>query len=83
MCREPAEWQPWRLEAHLSLTLPGPSVPLYPAALRASNRFLQEDPLQEGVATHSRGAWRATVHGVTESDTTEHVSYSEANEQSV
>ena len=40
-----------------------------------------EDPLEEGMATHSsilawrtptdRGAWRATVHGVTESDTTE------------
>ena len=41
----------------------------------------QEDPLQKGVATHSsivawrnptdRGAWSATVHGVTESDTNE------------
>ena len=41
-----------------------------------------EDPLEEGMATHSsilawripkdRGAWRATVHGVhKESDTTE------------
>ena len=40
-----------------------------------------EDPLEEGMATHSsiltwkipmdRGAWRATVHGITESDTTE------------
>ena len=40
-----------------------------------------EDPLEEGTATHSstlalenpvdRGAWRATLHGVTESDTTE------------
>ena len=41
-----------------------------------------EDPLEEGMATHSiipawripidRGAWRATVHGVTELDMTEH-----------
>ena len=40
-----------------------------------------EDPLEESIATHSsilawripkdRGAWRATVHGVTESDMTE------------
>ena len=40
-----------------------------------------EDPLKEGMATHSsilarrtpmdRGAWRATVHGVAESDRTE------------
>ena len=39
----------------------------------------QEDPLEEGMATHSsilawripmdRGAWRATVHGVTDSQT--------------
>ena len=35
----------------------------------------QEDPLEEGMATHSsilenpmdRGAWRGTVHGVTKS----------------
>ena len=41
----------------------------------------QEDPLKEGMATHSsilawripmdRGAWWATVHRITESDTTE------------
>ena len=41
----------------------------------------QEDPLEEGMATHSsilawripldRGAWRATIHRVAESDMTE------------
>ena len=42
----------------------------------------QEDPLEEGLATHfgiqyyrrtpmDRGAWQATVQGVTEPDTTE------------
>ena len=39
-----------------------------------------EDPLEEEMATHSnalacpmdRGAWRAAVHTITESDTTEH-----------
>ena len=42
----------------------------------------REDPLEEEMATHSsakycpgnpvdRGAWQATVHGVTESDTAE------------
>ena len=43
-----------------------------------------EDALEEGMATHSsnlawripmdRGAWQATVHGVTESDTIERLS---------
>ena len=43
-----------------------------------------EDPLEEGMAAHSsilawripmdRGAWQAPVHGVTESDTTDHLS---------
>ena len=45
-----------------------------------------EDPLEEGMATQSsilawripmdRGAWRATVHGITESDTTEQLKHS-------
>ena len=49
-----------------------------------------EDPLEEGMATHSsilawripmdRGAWQGTVHGVAESDMTEQLSiYKEAD----
>ena len=44
----------------------------------------RENPLEEGMATHpsirawripkDRGAWQATVHGVTESDTIEQLS---------
>ena len=43
------------------------------------------DPLEKGMATHSsilaensmdRGAWKATVHGVTESKRTEHLTLS-------
>jgi len=44
-----------------------------------------EDPLDEGIATHSgiltwripidRGSWWATVHGVEELDTTEQISF--------
>ena len=51
-----------------------------PAMQEAQVRSLgQEDPLEKGMATHSgilawripmdRGAWRATVHGVTKSPT--------------
>ena len=50
-------------------------------ASEAAQSLGREDPLEEGMATHSsvlawritmdRGAWRATVHGVKESDRTE------------
>ena len=53
-------------------------------------RFLGwEDTLEEGMATHSsilawriptdRGAWRATVRGIPESDTTERLSTAQHN----
>ena len=41
----------------------------------------QEEPLEEEMATHTsipaldRGAWRATVHGVTESGTIEQAAH--------
>ena len=48
-----------------------------------------EDPLDEGMATHSsilvwripmdKGAWQATVHGVTESDVTKHSTFSSSS----
>ena len=50
-----------------------------------------EDPLEKGKATHSsilawrilegRGAWRATVHGVAESDMTEQISTHNENDE--
>ena len=51
-----------------------------PAVQETLVRFLgQEDPLEEGMATHSsvlawripmdRGAWQATLHGVTKGQT--------------
>ena len=51
-----------------------------PAVQETLVRFLgQEDPLEEGMATHSsilawripmdRGAWQATIHGVTKGQT--------------
>ena len=50
-----------------------------PASAEDSRSLGGEDPLEEGVATHSsilawripmdRGAWQATVHGVTNSQT--------------
>ena len=51
-----------------------------------------EDPLEEGMATHSsilvrrmpmdRGAWRATVHGAAELDTTERLAPNLCGEKS-
>ena len=40
-----------------------------------------EDPLEKGMATLSmdRGTWRATVHGVTELDTTERLNSSSSS----
>ena len=48
-----------------------------------------EGPLEKSMATHSRilawripvdrGAWRATAHGITESDTTERLSTAQQN----
>ena len=46
-----------------------PGAEWYPALWDIWIRSLSwEDPLEEGMATH-RGAWRVTVHGVTESHT--------------
>ena len=62
----PAMWQTWVPSLGWNLVPP-------------SWFLLQEDPLEEGVATHSnilawriamdRGAWRATVHAVAKSQT--------------
>ena len=64
---------------------PGDSVKNQPALQKTWVAFLGwEDPLEEDMAIHStilacriptdRGAWWGTVHGVTESDTTEQLS---------
>ena len=58
----------------------GSAVKNLPARQETQVRFLgQEDPLEEGMATHSsilawripmdRGAWQAAVHGVAKSQT--------------
>ena len=63
----------------------GPAVKILPAMQETQEMRVpslgQEDPLEEGLATHSgilawripmdRGSWPAAVHGITESDMTE------------
>ena len=72
------KWERFRDLAHS--TLLAQLVKNLPAVQETLLRFLgQEDPLEEGIATHSsilawrspsgRRAWRATVHGVTKSGT--------------
>ena len=66
----------------VGVSLIAQTVKNLPAMQETPVRFLgREDPLEEGMATHSsifawripmdRGVWKATVHGVAESDRTE------------
>ena len=66
----------WRASLVAQLVKNLPAMQDFPTSLS------WEDPLEEGMATHSRlsnplenpprqGAWGATVHGVAESDRTE------------
>ena len=78
------EQRPWRLEAPLGLALSwslGPPVPRGAQGFQQVQSLDGEDPLEEGMATCSRGAWQATVHGVTESDTAEQRSMSHIQRQ--
>ena len=68
------------------ISFPGGSVVKNPSEMQESwvRAVGWEDPLEKGLATHSSmltwripmdgGAWRATVHGVAELDTTEGLS---------
>ena len=93
-CRRP-QFNPWvgkipwrtdRLSTPVFLDFPGGSDSKRSAYILGDPHSVPsgEDPLEEGLATHSsilawripmdRGAWWATVHGVTELDTTEQLS---------
>ena len=84
MCKEPALLSSFRitLQSHSNLEIPlvAQMVKHLPAMSKTWVQSLgQEDPLEEGMATHSsvlawripmdRGAWWATVHRVAKSQT--------------